>query len=146
MTKTSATEISEYQTVGFVVLRKRIDHTLVRMARITVAERMEAMRKTEKGNDVFATVYEDKDWPHECKTLFEAIESRPHHFVRQTQKSRYSHGLASINQPTESKAGRLQGQSSTQFPSKHMCRGQICLAIMKDPSSKVRPLDQSEKV
>src|SRR5437773_5690666 len=74
MTEISTDEISEYENIGFVVLRKRIDHTLVQKARDAIAMRIEDTRKTVKENSIFATVCEDKNWPSECQALFDVIE------------------------------------------------------------------------
>ena len=70
----SAAETSEFSTIGFIVLRKQIDISLVRRARDAIAREIEDMHKTAKGNAVFATVSDDKNWPSDCQTLFEAIE------------------------------------------------------------------------
>ena len=46
----------------------------MRRARDAIAREIEDTRKTAKGNAVFATVSDDKNWPSDCQTLFEAIE------------------------------------------------------------------------
>ena len=62
----SAAETSEFSTIGFIVLRKQIDISLVRRARDAIAREIEDMHKTTKGNMVFATVSDDKNWPSNC--------------------------------------------------------------------------------
>ena len=46
----------------------------MRRARDAIAREIEDTHKTAKGNAVFATVSDDKNWPSDCQTLFEAIE------------------------------------------------------------------------
>lgn len=72
--KITTAEISEYEKSGFVVLRQRIDRTLVKEARVAVALGMDEARKINMENNAFITAYEDKNWPSECQALFEAIE------------------------------------------------------------------------
>ncbi|KAI9773389.1 MAG: hypothetical protein M1840_007604 [Geoglossum simile] len=112
MTGTSVTEISEYKTAGFVVLKKRIDHTLVRTAREAVAKEIEAARKSVKGKVPFATVSEDKDWPHECKILFEAVENSvpPESFCPLGVKIRVLSRVG-VYQPTNEVGGRASWKS-----------------------------------
>ena len=74
MTEISATEVSEYETIGFVILRKRVDPTLVRKAREAVVERVRDTCKTVREDRIFVTVYEETNWPPECQTLYEVIE------------------------------------------------------------------------
>ena len=74
MTGVSAAEISEYETIGFVVLRKRVDPVLVQKARDAVTKKVQDTRKTVREDRIFVTVCEEKDWPSQCQTLYEAIE------------------------------------------------------------------------
>jgi hypothetical protein len=66
MAEISAAELFQYKDIGFVVLRKRVDGTLVQKARDAVAVGIEDTRKTIKENSIFTTVCEDKNWPSEC--------------------------------------------------------------------------------
>jgi hypothetical protein len=75
MAEISAAELSKYQDIGFVVLKKRVDPVLVQGARGAIAEKLQETCKTWRSDRVYVTVYESMDWPSECQTLCEAIEA-----------------------------------------------------------------------
>jgi hypothetical protein len=75
MAEISDAEISEYETTGFVVLKKRVDPVLVREARGTVAEKVQETCRTWRNDRIFVTVCENPNWPPECQTLYEAVEA-----------------------------------------------------------------------
>ncbi|KAI9765336.1 MAG: hypothetical protein M1839_005521 [Geoglossum umbratile] len=74
MTDIPAAEISEYENVGFVVLRGRVDRVLVQKARDAITEKVKEAQETPMDNMIFATIYWRGDWPPECQTLCEAVE------------------------------------------------------------------------
>ncbi|KAH0542470.1 hypothetical protein FGG08_003141 [Glutinoglossum americanum] len=74
MAGVSTAEISEYEDIGFIVLKKRIDPILVRSARDAVAKRAGEARKTMANDKIHVSIYGAKSWPSECQILFEAVE------------------------------------------------------------------------
>ncbi|KAH0545331.1 hypothetical protein FGG08_000630 [Glutinoglossum americanum] len=102
MAEISAAEISEYETTGFVVLRKRVDPILVQKARDAITGRVQDARKNGTEDRLFVTVYEGGDWPPECKTLYDAVEKSvpPASFSPKGSKLRIG-SLVGVYQPND---------------------------------------------
>ena len=74
MTEISTAELSEYEDIGFVVLKKRVDPLLVRAARAAVAKKVQDACKAWRDDTIYETMYNSTNWPPECETLYRAVE------------------------------------------------------------------------